>query len=247
MTTLAWDGDVLATDSKGTMGGSSNIGGFNKIYTPEEGEYWDVQGVRVLAFGAAGVMDNVPFIKEALCKGVTHRTDVNWFSLDFLVLLIDENKQAWYWGQARTEKSDVITLVPITGAIAAGSGGKFATAVMSIGGGAVKAVKTAIRLDNGSGGEVNTWVHPGVPAEPSVRPKVELPPELPKTLEEFNLAIKVEVAKEIAKAINGITVKEVTVDVGAQANSILDKAEKALKDAENLLDDVNKHTKKLAK
>lgn len=199
ITTICWDGKTLATDSKSTMSGMALLGNCQKIYHPAENEYWSVQGVKVIALAIAGKIADLPFAIEALNEGLTHRTDIDWFSLDFLCILIDETGQAWYWGMARDpqQKGELITLVPITGPITGGSGSRIAAAVLSIGADAKTAVEAAIRLDNGSGGEVVTWEFPGAPAVPSVRPHVDKPPAMPATMDEFHAAVNHAVVKAV--------------------------------------------------
>lgn len=179
MTTICFDTRTLATDSKASQGGVAMIADHQKIYLPEAHEYWEIQGVKILAFALAGDPDALPWIKEALEAGVTHRTTLDEIDdTDFVIIAVNELGQGWYFGLERNARrgQDKVILSAPTGPIAAGSGQIIANAVMSIGRGAKEAIKQAIRLDNHSGGEIQTWVFPGVPEVLSTRP-VKVVPE----------------------------------------------------------------------
>lgn len=149
------------------------IAGVRKLFTPTEDDYWEIMGVKVLAFGFAGDYDLVPWVKEALQGNFTHRTRLdNMVEGNFTAIAITEKKEVWYLGMGRSSKhgTDVHILSPIDGPYAAGSGATVATAVLSIGRTAKEAVKQAIRLDNHSGGDLQIWEFPGVPDVLSKRP-----------------------------------------------------------------------------
>lgn len=198
MTTICFDGKTLASDSKSTQGHIAMIGGFQKIYEPGPDDYWEIQGVKVLAFAISGCPEGLPFIKEALQLGVTHRSFIDWPELDFLIIAVDENGLGWYWGAARNDRKnlDSVTLQPVNGPMAAGSGQLIANAVMSIGAEATTAIEIACKLDNHSGGAVQSWVYPGKPETPSTRPvaeNVEQTPEQEKAA--YDAAMRIVVAK----------------------------------------------------
>lgn len=266
MTTLAYDGKILATDSKGSQGNIALIDGVKKLYTPKENEYWSIQGVKVLAFGLGGNPDDLPWILEELNKGVTHRTTLDEaFELNFLIIAVDETGTGWYWSMYRSEgKKENWVLSPIGANLAAGSGQTVAKAILSVGAGAVAAVEAACKLDNHSGGEIQTWEFPGAPETPSVRPApvvAAVPPVLTmeeqdtqrKLLEDrqYEAAIRIVGGRlfndTVKKAVEATVTPELpsTPTVVAEAQAILGAAEKVLGEAQALVDDVS--TKKPAK
>lgn len=175
MTTICWDGKTLATDSKASQRDIAMLGDHKKLYLPTEDQYWEIQGVKVLAFALAGDPDVLPWVLEALDKGVTHRTGLEDIQeTDFVTLCITEKGEAWYFGLSRNARQgrNTVILSPIFGPGAAGTGQVIANAVMSIGRSAKDAVKQAIRLDNHSGGAIQSWEFPGVPEVLSKRPVV---------------------------------------------------------------------------
>jgi hypothetical protein len=177
MTTICWDGKKLVSDSQVTAGMQISPGGLRKIYTPEEGEYWDVNGHRVLAAGISGDGKSIEYVREHLRVGVTYKTRIEDVDeLNFSALLIAEDGNCYRWGmtkrQGRPLMTDIVPLMPPT---AVGSGQTFALAVMSIGKPAEAAVRAAIRHDKWSGGDLQIWEVPPKPATKSVRPVVTEP------------------------------------------------------------------------
>lgn len=177
MTTIVWDGKKLVSDSQATGGIIITPGGLKKIFEPEEGEYWEVQGTKVLAVGISGDGKAIEAVKEKLRTGVTHKTKID--DLDevaFGVLIIAEDGQCYRWQmnkrQGRPTHLDLLPLIPPA---AVGSGQTYALAVLSIGKSPETAVRSAIRHDKYSGGELQIWEAPPKPATKSVRPVVAEP------------------------------------------------------------------------
>lgn len=172
MTTLAWDGKVLASDSQCTQQEMVMLSDHQKIFTPEPHQYWEIQGQKVLAFGICGDSQSLPYILEELEKGVTHKTRFNVDKLDFLVMAVTEQGVCWYWGVDidPRRQHQINILSPNSGPCSAGSGQTIAHAVMGVTGDAVQAIVQAIRLDIYSGGDVQAWEFPGVPEVFSKRP-----------------------------------------------------------------------------
>lgn len=172
MTTIAFDTKTLVSDSKATQQNIALIGPCTKIFFPGEGEYWDVMGIKVLAFAMAGDYDMVPFLKEVLAEGLTHRTHFDCDAVNFASIIVDENGNAWVYAIHRTQdgRKNTTVFTPSQGPCSAGSGQVVANAVMSIGKSAEEAVKAACKLDIYTGGEVVVWEIPPKPEVPSVRP-----------------------------------------------------------------------------
>lgn len=269
MTTLAFDGKILAADSKASQGHIAMVDGTNKIFTPKENEYWSIQGVKILAFGLGGNPDDLPWILEELNKDVTHRTTAeDAYELNFLIIAVDETGLGWFWSMYRSPgKKDNWVLSPIGKNLAAGSGQTIAKAILSVGAGAVAAVEAAIKLDNHSGGTINTWEFPGAPETPSVRPEpvveaAAVPPVLtPEEIEaqrkqaedrQYDAAVRIVGSRLFNETVKKAVETTVTPPLPvveapgavAEAKAILDKAEKVLVEAQSLVD--KKPTKKAA-
>jgi hypothetical protein len=174
MTSIAFDGKKLVSDSQATAGMIIQPGGLRKIHEPEEGEYWDVQGHRVLAAGISGDGKSIEVVKEKLRTGVTHKTKIDDIDeIGFAALLITEAGQCYRWQvnkrQGRPLHTDLLHLLPPA---AAGSGQTYVLGVLSIGKSAEAAIRAAIRLDKYSGGDLQIWEVPPTPAIKSTRPVV---------------------------------------------------------------------------
>ena len=183
MTTIAYDGSLLVSDSAMTVDSTMYPAAFRKIYTPEEGEYWDMNGVRILAFGHAGDVETIHLVKEELAKGLTYKTTIDAPNMSFSTLMIDENGLAHMWLFSSHKQQDSYTLLPMLPPVAVGSGSDFAMAVMTIGKSAKVAVKASIKLDINSDGNLQIFEFPGKPEKPSKRPEIETP-TLPEVVTE---------------------------------------------------------------
>lgn len=172
MTTIAFDGKMLVSDSQLHHGDIKQPAPFRKIHTPEEEEYWELNKTKVIALGLVGNPHTLNFIKEKLQEGVDYKTK---FEVpgdeEFEAILIDENGLSHLW-IVLNRKGEMISMVtPMLPPLAIGSGDQFAVAVMSIGKPAHAAVKAAIRLDVNSGGNLQSFEVPPKPETKSVRPK----------------------------------------------------------------------------
>jgi len=173
MTTICYDGKMLASDSQISRGLTKWPGAFPKIYYPDpEKEYWEVNGVKALAFAVSGDATAVDYIREALAKGINFRTRVEHEDLDFETIIVDENGTSYMWTvfANKDKRGEQHHLLPMVPPIAGGSGGRFALAVMIVKKSAEEAVKAAMKIDMGSGGEVQVFHVPPKPEVPSVRP-----------------------------------------------------------------------------
>lgn len=173
MTTISWDTNILAADSRCMLGDTILQYGVEKIYYPGPDEFWSVFGHKVLAYGLSGNLDAVPWINEMLAEGVDHHSCCPAVdNLVFHVILVTESRHAysWYMERIQSDGVDDSGLVPIHGPFAVGSGAPFALAVMAIGFSAEKAVEVACKLDTGTGGDVEVYSPPPKPAVLSVRP-----------------------------------------------------------------------------
>lgn len=199
MTTLAFCNGVLAADSQSTQDETVGLGEAKKIFTPNEDEYWDIQGIKVLAFALCGNAQDLAYVKEELSVGVTHRTRIQGPEvLDFLIMAVTEDGTCWYWGINRNPRRqhnyDVVVLEPLPGSGTGGSGQTIAKAVLSVTGCAVKAIEVASKLDLYTGGPIQTWTYPGKPEVMSKRP-VKEPAASPLSKEQM-----IEIMKQAGQA-----------------------------------------------
>lgn len=175
MTTICWDGKTLVSDSQMTSGNMIHPAAFKKIHVPDDAtEYWEANGVKVIAFGLAGQAKAVEFIKEYLRKGVDYKSRVEHSDeLDFEVLLITEKHNCFLWSvYANKEKrGEEQFLLPLDPPVATGSGKRFALSILSIGKSSEAALKATMKLDAFTGGEPVIFTPPPIPAVPSVRPE----------------------------------------------------------------------------
>lgn len=174
MTAVAYDGKLLVSDSRMTMGNMVGLTSFQKIYTPEPNEYWEVNGIKAVAFGLSGNAMSAEYIREKLGEGINFRTKFEEKDMVFSAIVVDENGTAYKWSVTKIRKRDEDRweFIPMLPPVAIGSGQFFAMGIFAIGKNAKVAVKTACRLDKYSGGDLQIWQFPGKPVVPSVRPIV---------------------------------------------------------------------------
>jgi len=183
MTTIVWDGKELVSDSQVTTMDTAQLAPFRKIHTPEEHEFWSINGIKVVAFALAGEASAIDYVKEKLQKDITYKTrfdDNN--QIMFHAIVIDEKGQSFVWrvSKDKHQNRERTALLPMLPPIAMGSGTDFALGVLSIGRDARTAVKAAIKLDVGSGGALQIFEFPGVPEVLSVRPPEPEPEKKPE-------------------------------------------------------------------
>lgn len=157
MTTIAYDGVSLASDSQTTQGDVRLSLNAQKIFQPLDGETWAVNGERAIAFGVAGKLHSTIAVHKALSscmsgyKGLTVDTRFpKGYSLNYLV--ITEDGGVYAGGQY--EDDDVPWLAKVSAPIAVGSGAEFAMGAMAAGVSAKIAIGIAAQYDVGTGGKV---------------------------------------------------------------------------------------------
>lgn len=134
MTTLAFDGKTLATDSLITQDGV-RVGLQSKITKVRNGVL-AIAGSLEDGMAAAEWLDNQDLPKPTLDAFVG-------------LLLLDDG--------AVVELNEKLTPMPITPPWAGGSGWQIALTAMTLGKTAPEAVAASIKLDIFSGGDINTW------------------------------------------------------------------------------------------
>lgn len=171
MTTIAYDGKVLVSDSQLHHGETAQPAPFRKIHIPEEDEYWEINGTKVVAFGLVGNPYTLDFIKDKLREGVDYKTKFEVpGNEEFEAIIIDENGLSHMWVVINSKNELVSSVIPMLPPLAIGSGDQFAIAVMSIGKPAHTAVKAAMKLDIHTGGNLQIFEVPPKPEAKSVRP-----------------------------------------------------------------------------
>ena len=223
MTIVCYDGKKMVADTMLSTDDMKIPGRIKKIYEPEADEYWEINGVKVIAFGFSGSLVAIPYVIELLEQGVTHRTvmkpelDISFEALCVLetghcyVLATETNRSKGPGGHD-------LYILPLEVPTAVGSGTPYATSVMGPKdkNQAEKGVAAAMRLCPFCGGDTVTWEFPGAPKVPSKRPiktTEELLKDESRLLQKFSVGeIKSMVGDLVNQFMNEqkvFTVKEV--------------------------------------
>jgi len=153
MTTIAWDGNILAADSRETSTGAGiTTDRAVKLHRvdPETHTY---DGVGVVAFGCAGSAGGGRIIKALLQEGLTALTAIPE-NIDFTAILVTDDGLA-HWLYTDEDYSFVLGEPIITDSV--GSGSAYARAAMSLGKNAIGAIHLAMKFDPCTGGEVDSF------------------------------------------------------------------------------------------
>lgn len=146
MTTIAWDGETLASDSRVTQDSHLVSDSFQKIFTIEGAEY---RGDRILAVAMSGKCCDYHKILDYIFDENFGYTN---FGHDTNCILIGKK---FAYDLARND--GYLVKFNKKAKIANGSGGCFALSAMTLGLSAPEAVKHAKKLDCASGGRVQIW------------------------------------------------------------------------------------------
>ncbi|HHI0879553.1 TPA: hypothetical protein ACP4SH_001811 [Escherichia coli] len=153
MTTIAWDGKTLASDTQASSGDVVCSYTEQKIYTPPESG-WEVYGSKVVALGCSGDCGAEMELQELLKNNLTYASEfLPTFS--FTALAIIGAGRAYIISKEKGETRASISLQVEPYAI--GSGGLIARTAMHCGKNAREAVQVAIDLDCYSGGSVDSF------------------------------------------------------------------------------------------
>ncbi|AXF51106.1 HslV family protein [Salmonella phage SPAsTU] len=161
MTTIAFDGNTLASDSQLTAGTLRLDSNTKKIYRPESNEQWVVDGKRAIAFGVAGSLGATEIVHGALRSVMVGYSGLNSTtrfikgeSLKYIV--ITESGEVYAGGQYSDE--EIPWLAKVQPPIAVGSGSEYAMGAMAAGVSAAEAVRIAMHFDVNTGGPVQEIV-----------------------------------------------------------------------------------------
>lgn len=211
MTCVVYDGQQLITDSQVTLADMAIPTPMQKIFTPRDDEYWEINGVRVIAFGFAGSLAGIPYVNELLNAGITHRTVLTPETdthIDAICVLETGDSYILSSCTNRQGKQDTVCL-PMNPPVSVGSGSPYAYALLEKGKPcAVKAVKAAIKLDVNCGGDLQVWDLPPVPEVLSKRPVAAEPTATDgvkrlsdMTLDELTTLIKDQITTHVQPAV----------------------------------------------
>jgi hypothetical protein len=137
MTTIAWDGETLATDSQGTLGDHKSGGAHKKLFR-NVGPF--------VAVALSGELRSFPSVLESFKTG-----DVTEDSLEVAGLCVDQHGKAWEFDGYHW------TFEKVKAKTAMGTGWALATAAMQGGADAPLALKIACKLDLYSGGRIQKF------------------------------------------------------------------------------------------
>lgn len=155
MTTVAYDGRTLASDSQTTQSDIRLSLIAEKIHTRPNGITWRACGEMVEAFGVAGKLQGYDELVRELesHQGLTSTSRFTpGTSLKYLVITTSGKI---YCGGQYTDDTQA-WMAEVQAPIAVGSGAEFAMGAMAAGAPADAAVRIAMRFDVGTGGEVKT-------------------------------------------------------------------------------------------
>ncbi|WP_285130316.1 hypothetical protein [Leclercia adecarboxylata] len=154
MTTVAWDGKTLASDSQATASDSVCTLQEQKIFYPRDNEVWMVNGEKILAVGYAGDCGAEFEVQDLMLEGLTYKSAFNPES-SFGALAVAGEGRAWIVSKD-TDKTHAATSLQ-QDPYAMGSGGTIARAAMLCGKNAIEAVRITIEMDVYSGGRVQSF------------------------------------------------------------------------------------------
>lgn len=159
MTTVAWDGTTLASDTQASSGDVVCSHDEQKIYTPS-GDEWSVYGERIIAIGCSGDCGAEMEIQDLLKNGLTYASEfLPTFAFSCLAIVGVNRSYLITKGAGDTRANISPQVTPY----AIGSGGLIARVAMHCGKDAADAVKVAIDMDCYSGGRIETFT-PNQPA-----------------------------------------------------------------------------------
>ena len=155
MTTIAWDGTTLASDSQSTNSDAVSSLSEQKIFTPCGGD-WFINGERIIAIGTAGECGIEEQLFTILPNNLTYKTEFTT-EPDFSVIAITDTGRAWLI--SKDEGKVHASIWPRKESVAIGSGHMIARTAMKCGKSAIEAVNIAIEMDVYSGGAVQSFTN----------------------------------------------------------------------------------------
>lgn len=162
MTTIVYADGVLASDSQVTQGHNIKLPcRMKKIYEPEAGKRWTLNGKRILAIGvagdAAGIYELISHLETGIMFDTKGKQDA-WISC----IAIADDKSIFMLDTYGDRKHALFVNLTEDTKYAIGSGGEIATAYLAIGKKAEDVIKLTSKLDAFTGGDVQVWRFPEV-------------------------------------------------------------------------------------
>jgi len=162
MTTVAWDGVTLASDSQASAGDAICTLREQKIFYPSDDERWTVNGEKISAIGYSGDCGAEFEVQDLMRTGLNYKSVFNPESSFGAIAVIGSDRA--YLISKDTDKTHASISLQLD-SYAIGSGGMIARAAMHCGKNAVDAVRVAIEIDVYSGGAVQSFT---TNAEPEI-------------------------------------------------------------------------------
>jgi len=150
MTTIAFDGKTIASDSQSSMDGIVVSRQEQKVFT---GEDWTVNGRHVIAAGMSGDCGVEEEVFNVMSVGLDFMSDFSPQIEFYALLVVGENESYFVMKPRESTRASVMLQ---RGMFAIGSGDVIAITAMHLGKTAAEAVQIAIELDTRSGGDVVT-------------------------------------------------------------------------------------------
>lgn len=153
MTTVAWDGKTLASDSQASTGDVVCSKKEQKIYeAPSSG--WSIYGDKVLAIGCSGDCGAEMELQDLLSNGLNYSTEfLPTFSFSSIAIIGIGRAYIISKDKGETRANISLQVEPY----AIGSGSLIARTAMRCGKDARSAVQVAIEMDCFSGGSVDSF------------------------------------------------------------------------------------------
>ncbi|ANZ48574.1 peptidase HslV family [Erwinia phage vB_EamM_ChrisDB] len=145
MTTIAYDGVTLASDSQTTQGDIRLSNSAVKIFAAPHRD-WAVEGKRIVAFGVAGNLHAANDLRAAMSTFAGHKAgDPFPEGVTFAFIAIAEDHTVFVGGKYSDDTRSWV--VEAQAPIAVGSGGDFAMGAMAAGAKAEDAIRVASKFD----------------------------------------------------------------------------------------------------
>jgi hypothetical protein len=154
MTTVAWDGKILASDTQASTGDVVCSHSEQKIYTPPTSG-WEIYGDKVFAIGCSGDCGAEMELQELLTNGLSYSSEF-LPTFNFSSIAVIGPGRAYVISKDKGDTRANISLQVEPYAI--GSGSLIARTAMKCGKDAREAVQVAIDMDCYSGGSVDTFI-----------------------------------------------------------------------------------------
>jgi len=143
MTSIAWDGETLASDSLTTDDGYVVDRTFKKIRHIST----DLRGERTIAYAVAGDMEAFYPVKHWINGGCESRLPRD---LDFQGLIVTKTKVYLFSSKTKDHLYETKNIAAL------GTGAPFLISAMTLGLNAKESIKHAIKLDTQSGGKIRS-------------------------------------------------------------------------------------------